>query len=89
VHYKQRWALALFSCFRACEREAKKEREGAKKKEREGAKKREREKSESAERESKKREFALFPPPKVEIRFRVQSRSAGGKQGSRVRCTVQ
>jgi hypothetical protein len=81
VHYKQRWAPALFSCFRACEREAKKEREGAKK--------REREKSESAERESKKREFALFPPPKVEIRFRVQSRSAGGKQGSPVRCTVQ
>jgi hypothetical protein len=60
----QRWAPALFSRFCAREREAKKERDSAKKKERE--------KSKSAERERKKREFALFPPPTVEIRFQIK-----------------
>jgi hypothetical protein len=44
----QRWAPALFSRFRAREREAKKERESAKKK------------SESAERERKKDRIHAF-----------------------------
>jgi hypothetical protein len=48
----QRWAPALFSRFRARERESKKERESAKKKERE--------KSESAERERKKSANSRF-----------------------------
>jgi hypothetical protein len=51
----QRWAPALFSRFRAREREAKKERESAKKKERE--------KSESAEHERKKARIRAVSPP--------------------------
>ncbi len=68
----QRWAPALFSRFRAREREAKKERESAKKKEREKKGKR---------RASKKkaREFALFPPPTVENRFQSRKPLVGGK----------
>jgi hypothetical protein len=50
---------ALFSRFRAFMLAS-----GKPKKERESAKK-----SESAERERKKREFVLFLPPTVEIRF--------------------
>jgi hypothetical protein len=69
----QRWAPALFSRFRAREREAKR------KKERESTKKKEREKSESAERERKKREFALFPQPKDEIRFQSPKPLGRGK----------
>ncbi len=92
---QQRWAPALFSHFGAREREAKKERksakkkeresakkkerESAKKKERESAKKKEREKSESAEGERKKREFALFSPPTVKIRFQSPKPLGRGK----------
>jgi hypothetical protein len=50
--------------------------------ERERAKKKECKKSESAERERKKREFALFPPPTVEIRFQSPKPLGRGKKGS-------
>ncbi len=53
-HRHQRWAPALFS------REARSHKKSAKARGK---------KSESAERERKKREFALFPPIIVEIRF--------------------
>jgi hypothetical protein len=69
----QRWAPALFSRFRAREREVIKERESAKKEERE--------KSESAERERKSANMRFFLPPQWKSGFRAQSRSAGGKQG--------
>jgi hypothetical protein len=57
-----RWAPALFSRFRAREREAKK---GARKRE----EKRARKKAKAPSAKEKKREFALFPQLTVEIRF--------------------
>jgi hypothetical protein len=62
MRFVQRWAQALFSRFRAREREAKKR--ARKREEKRGRKKRKR-----RARKKKKREFALFPLPKVEIRF--------------------
>jgi hypothetical protein len=69
---KQRWASALFSRFRAREREAKKERESAKEKEREKKRKRRARKKKSAN-------SRFFLNPKWKSGFRAQSRSAGGK----------
>jgi hypothetical protein len=63
MYPNQRWAPAPFSPFRAPEREAKKKREKAK--------------APSAKEE--KREFALFPPPTVEIRFQSQNPLGRGK----------
>jgi hypothetical protein len=42
-------------------------------------KEKERQKSESAKRKRKKREFALFPPPTVEIRFQSPKLLGRGK----------
>jgi hypothetical protein len=65
VSYCQRWAPALFSRFCAFALAIAKP-----KKERESAKKKERE---------KKREFALFPPPTVKIRFQSPKPLGRGK----------
>jgi hypothetical protein len=76
----QRWALALFSRFRAREREAKKR---ARKRE----EKRARKKAKAPSAKEKKREFALFPQPTVEIRFQSPKLlGRGEKPGSSVRC---
>jgi hypothetical protein len=73
---KQRWAPALFSRFRAREREAKKR---ARKRE----EKRARKKAKAPSAKEKKCEFALFPKPTVEIRFQSpKPLGRGEKQGS-------
>jgi hypothetical protein len=53
---------------------ARSEKKSAKARRKKSAKK-----SESAEREKKKREFALFPQPKVEIRFQSPKPLSRGK----------
>jgi hypothetical protein len=60
--YFQRWAPALFSRFRGREREGK-----IRARKREEKKARKKVKAPSAK--EKKREFALFLPPTVDIRF--------------------
>jgi hypothetical protein len=60
-------AFSRFCAFALASAKPKKERESAKKK------------SESAERERKKREFALFPPPTVKIRFQSPKLLGRGK----------
>jgi hypothetical protein len=72
VTRNQRWAPALFSRFRAREREAKKK---ARKRE----EKRARKKAKAPSAKEKKREFALFPQPIVEIRFQSPKPLGRGK----------
>jgi hypothetical protein len=68
----QRWAPALFSRFRAREREAKKR---ARKRE----EKRARKKAKAPSAKEKKREFSLFPQPKGEIWFQSPKPLGRGK----------
>jgi hypothetical protein len=70
--FNQRWAPALFSRFRAREREAKKRT-------RKREEKRARKKAKAPSAKEKKREFALFPQPKVEIRFQSPKLLGRGK----------
>jgi hypothetical protein len=71
THY-QRWAPALFSRFRAREREAKKRAQKCEEK-------RARKKAKAPSAKEKKGEFALFPQPKVEIRFQSPKLLGRGK----------
>jgi hypothetical protein len=68
----QRWAPALFSHFRAHEREAKKR---ARKREEKRAQK----KAKAPSAKEKKRKFALFPQPKMEIWFHSPKPLGRGK----------
>ncbi len=69
--FRQRWAPALFSRFRAREREAKKSAKARRKKNAKKAK--------APSAKEKKREFALFPPPTVETRFQSPKPLGRGK----------